>query len=516
MKRLISLLSAVVAIAFLMMAAAGIAYAQRYVDIPQGVGNLNNHIMGDTTAAGARVDLNTIYRLQRGGFYPTTATIGNTFPLHIEAAAGTGAKPVIYAQPVAGGTASRPFGPKANLTLKGLYISGLDGGGAPVDNTIRTAAEKIRFVIDDCHLEQDKQAGIRLENKDCKVFMTNTTISNVGIPADPDNGRGIDFRNNNQDSIYIQNCTFYNLTSRVIRNPAGITNYFFFDHNTVFNVGQRGMMLQKMKTVVMTNNIFVNMSFYGRDTTSVTSWSNQLDTTGISSSVSWRISNNNTYLTDSVRNKILSLGRAVSPLWDTTATKILALSPYASTNTSSPISFTAPPVNPLNVIQDWYTNSQLNPANRPWQGVLTYPYEYNGVPYNLAYSTTAPAYTGSSMKQPLGDLRWFNMKPVLSSVERTDPAVPASFDLADNYPNPFNPETSIRYRISQASHVTLSIYNALGQRVATLVDQGQLAGTYTARWDGTTNMGMKVSSGVYCYRLEAGNSSIAKKMLLVK
>ena len=93
---------------------------------------------------------------------------------------------------------------------------------------------------------------------------------------------------------------------------------------------------------------------------------------------------------------------------------------------------------------------------------------------------------------------------------------PQHFSLSQNCPNPFNPQTSIKYALPQDARVRLTIYNVLGQKVATLVDEHQSAGYQTVSWDGKDAKGDGVSSGVYFYRLDADSFSEVKKMLLVK
>jgi hypothetical protein len=95
---------------------------------------------------------------------------------------------------------------------------------------------------------------------------------------------------------------------------------------------------------------------------------------------------------------------------------------------------------------------------------------------------------------------------------------PEAYALNDNYPNPFNPETTIKYQLPDAGQVRLEVYNMLGQVVKTLVDnQFQNAGRYTLQWDATNNSGQPLSSGVYFYRIIAGGEFQSyKKMLLLK
>ena len=105
----------------------------------------------------------------------------------------------------------------------------------------------------------------------------------------------------------------------------------------------------------------------------------------------------------------------------------------------------------------------------------------------------------------------------MNPVGITDPGtVPHQFALEQNYPNPFNPETNISFALPKTSHVELVIYNVLGQKVRTLVNQTLEAKVHTVKWDGRDDQGVAVPSGLYFYRLKSQQFTQTKRMLLVR
>jgi hypothetical protein len=94
--------------------------------------------------------------------------------------------------------------------------------------------------------------------------------------------------------------------------------------------------------------------------------------------------------------------------------------------------------------------------------------------------------------------------------------LPTSFGMEQNFPNPFNPSTTIRYSLPKPTQVNVTIFNLLGMKVRTLVHQVQTAGIHEALWDGRDGTGRAVSSGLYLCRLEAGAYSRARKMALLR
>ncbi|HUV29634.1 MAG TPA: T9SS type A sorting domain-containing protein [Acidobacteriota bacterium] len=95
-------------------------------------------------------------------------------------------------------------------------------------------------------------------------------------------------------------------------------------------------------------------------------------------------------------------------------------------------------------------------------------------------------------------------------------ALPYRFELSQNYPNPFNPATTIEYSLRKRGHVTIDVFNVLGQKVRTLVNREEPAGSYTITWNGTDTNGKSVATGLYFYRFQAGDHVETKKMLLLK
>ena len=93
---------------------------------------------------------------------------------------------------------------------------------------------------------------------------------------------------------------------------------------------------------------------------------------------------------------------------------------------------------------------------------------------------------------------------------------PTVFALRQNYPNPFNPTTVIQYALPKSSLVKIEVYNILGQRVRALVEEEQEPGYKMIQWDGKDDGGVEVSSGVYFYKIEAGDFVECRKMTLLK
>ncbi len=153
-------------------------------------------------------------------------------------------------------------------------------------------------------------------------------------------------------------------------------------------------------------------------------------------------------------------------------------------------------------------------------------YRYNLPTYWVVWisSIGAPFYSALGAEgdinllstRPLTSRDAFLFNPTIITGVNGNIAAPTEFSLSQNYPNPFNPTTTIQYSLKQRSKVILSVYNILGQLVKQLIQAEQDAGRYSLQWDGTNNFNQKVSSGMYFYRIEAGDFASVKKMLMLK
>jgi hypothetical protein len=186
---------------------------------------------------------------------------------------------------------------------------------------------------------------------------------------------------------------------------------------------------------------------------------------------------------------------------------------------------------PTYVSQDIYISTETSPSpGNPHWGITDYP----------AATGLSPAFDGKNFHP--SQLKYYSparegknptfievdyalmVCPKVSAVEEEEtPNVPREFELYQNYPNPFNPVTTIHFTVHRPPSAvrspyptTLNIYNILGQKVKTLVDEAKPEGSYDVVWDGKDEKGNRLASGIYFYRLQIGDQSQTKRMLLLK
>lgn len=126
---------------------------------------------------------------------------------------------------------------------------------------------------------------------------------------------------------------------------------------------------------------------------------------------------------------------------------------------------------------------------------------------------TIEAYWGSI--DPVFYNTWNYNDNTLSGIEELT-VLPDKFELEQNYPNPFNPETTIKFAVPKKGHVKIEIFDVLGRKVGTLIDKDMDRGKFNVTWDGRNHLGIKVSSGMYIYRMIADGFINVRKMILLK
>jgi hypothetical protein len=274
-------------------------------------------------------------------------------------------------------------------------------------------------------------------------------------------------------------------------------------------MGTRVMDIGECPTVIFKNNLIYNCGFLGMGKSStdallLLSPLTNTAFTGVTQTV--EVHNNNFYLSP----EIVSVFRdtvIARPFYNAQMNTAIGLSHTGDHTITEGVSFTlAPLTSNFAVLTTLYWADPLLDSSPTATGLRT-----TGT-FNFAYPTTAVSYTAGTTSQPLGALTWFG---IAVGVKENN-TVPTGYELSANYPNPFNPTTTIHYSLPERAQVKLVVFNSLGQEVASLVNETKESGSYSVVWNGKSENGITVSSGIYFYRIDAGNFSSTHKMVLLK
>ena len=551
MKQFSAFMMMVVTISVLSLV-TGNSYSQEAdtLDVPQGFETLNLAVQGDTTETGEPKNLNRVYRLERGGYYLLNGTVStvNAAPLRIVAAKGEGPKPLIIPAVSESGSAGRAFTPGGDVEARGLYISGIDNlGNQATKNMFRCSGAGARIIVDDCFLDHDAQGFLRMDGDGQKLYVTNSILRNSILLANPNNGRFIMTRAGTQDTVFVQNSTLYMSSSYPLQG-SGIEKNFIFDHVTLYQATGR-MSIENSINSTITNCLFIDYDFEGNkfDPTTPGSDSLQSDFLPIDSLDSdlateeqrnFIIKNNVYGWTPEISALFNSIDTVkATPLHNVRTLRFISTYPnMVSENNIEEYPVFSDPPDPAVVAayalhrhatQESNENNPDPRADRNGIAALTDdPASVGPAPdeYDFDYATDSQAYTHAEGGFPVGDLNWFPDKKaeweawISTGVEsKKSESIPVTFSLQQNYPNPFNPSTTIVYQLKLNSHVKLNIFNSLGQKVCTLVNnEQQQAGAYKVQWNGLNDAGQHVANGIYMYRLEADDHVQTMKMVMMK
>ncbi len=505
---------------------------------------LNDAIAGDTTATGARIDSNRVYVLVRDAIYFINTTIRNdSWPINIKAQDGTGAQPVIYSvvNPVSGSDPGDLFRIKGDISLKNLTIVGFleadpEGVSSIGNSAVRTDAAGFDVVIDGCLLTQCRGQFVRTESAARVVKITNCIFANMGDLGRSNfgAGKGVDFRGASCDSAIFINNTFVNFQDRIIRHrssSASIRN-LIFDHNTLVNgMSYHGTLALGWvgEKVQITNNLFMDTFVAGQDTDAVRQSEfdecAEQDSYGFAK-MTWISSVPNDSTTWDVRSNYYGVSAAVQAFYDEVAATDNAFQgegdPLTAhiTGKSGVTAFVKEAIalsnrpEPMVNMARWYrsptggnkTKATTN-FNRATDDYDRRKWQYFADTLDCSYSTSLAAYTGSTSGGPVGDLNW----SAGASAIDNQAVVIKSFRLNQNYPNPFNPTTRISFSLEKADYTTLTVYNMLGQIVATPVAKKLSPGSHEISFDASN-----LANGIYFYRLNSGNQVSIRKMMVLK
>ena len=531
---------------------------------------LNAQLAADTAANGGVIPANRVYVLQRGAPYLHKASFrvnaGQTIRMRANDSAGV-SRPVIFLYPTGtGGTPQNPPGNmidlRGNLEFKNIVLSGYF---EPIDTNLNnlqgalinvpTAGAGASLSLDGCILTESNGNHIRTDGATKVVRVQNCIFADMGYlgRSNLGAGKGIDLRDASHDSVIFVNNSFVNYQDRVIRhynfsNPlagTGALKYLKFEHNTLVNgMSYHGLLsLGSMgPRAIIKNNLFVDAFALGNDTDAVrqTEFVNSLEKdpyggarmnwifTTPNDTTFWGISNNYYTVSDSGQAFYTQFASAGvtgegSPLTYHINARLGADSVNAFKKISVALAKT--PKLMTNMMR-WYRSpsggnkSKNTPNASIWNS--SYDFDRKGWKYwhdtlNCSYPTASVAYTGATGGYPVGDLNWFPSKKAqweldpVSGIGETPMGVPEVYSLSQNYPNPFNPSTRIAFALPRDSRAKLEVFDVLGRRVATLFDESKTAGEHVVDFDASG-----LVTGMYIYRLTAGDFVVAKKMMLLK
>ncbi len=509
---------------------------------------LTETIEGDTTATGERNNPDRVYGLKNGGWYFLSGrvrNIGYHLKLTGEPRSDSVHPPIVLMNvDEAGGSDNPMFEASDDITVKNIYFLCTDALGAVTKRVIVANVEGVTVRVDKCIFEYGHQS-IYTDKPGVSVFATNNLVRNLmEIGPKSTNYRfWIQTKKVSSDTIWIENNTFLNCPGApfaVSTVKDGQQNCFRFVHNTVVNSSCQTFHFPYWGNAIFKNNIWYSaLSMGDAESQRAKQLSDanvpfsiiQVDTIGSDEIMPEadrviEISNNAWLVPDDILQMQADSSHLTSPISFITAREEGMLAdkntwPGFSLNEATIYNedpgfvnepdkraefvdfnakFLTKPYPTVDIIFDWdWLGDDVEPFGITWP-----------IAEDLSYTNTTLLTAGDD-GLPLGDLNWY--PEIISAVnDESKTATVHSFELRQNYPNPFNPSTTIHYNLLKESKVKLAVYNVLGNKVKTLVDNKKIS----AGLHSVTLNAKDMPSGVYFYKLEAGNHSITKKMLLVK
>ena len=530
-----------------------------YYDMEKEPNSLYYALLYDTT------DIHTkrVYELKINGYYPlsinpttriNTVIVGQDNRALVQINEAGSAPPLICGYEAGSGGIQAEH----DLTIKNCEIantSNQSGNGISFTNT---NASNLHLVFDNCLFEHTAHwfVWVRYDFDQNVTFRNCYFVNMNGQPCRRDGGVYISF--NKQDSLLVENCTHVMPQGHVYKFMTYEDTYQYksiiFNHNTFINcAGSVFLNPGYQSNMGITNNIFINCNVQpymkGLDYTETDPDSLPMGIVNVRdlpdpieqverkilvdknvvfwdaalSDVVSQVSSAEVNGTSEWYNQMIKMNARTQAMFDDDATY-----PYLTEgvwyeklpNFVDPQDLFTTQLENLKTFAIATVELTSEAVLPDWRLIFTddsseHIYPDWPIPIDLAYDDADLLDRGTD-GFPVGDLNWFPIKKaewedLKTNIHRSTKNLPRHAQLWQNYPNPFNPVTIISWQLTVSSHVELSIYNILGQKVATLVDKKQSAGHHQIKWDASG-----LASGVYFYHLSANGREISKKMLLLK
>ncbi len=531
------------------------------VVVDPGMGTLN-------AAVNDPANVGKVFKLKRGGVYLLDAIVEPSpdAPFILVGEKTPADQPPAVLQrhiPPGSATWQRAIQAPTDVTLENIAIVGY----TPVDEQyrfmVRMTKSQTHLTINNCFLQGLWGMAFHLVADSVSVDFTNNYMHGILQPTNWQNGWLYHLGGTSPGLIRIVNNTFMFQGSVIGYNAGALVDSVIFDHNTVVFQNREWFYADPYLNAVYTNNIFYNCAMrgfvgprpqwgYEGDYSDDADGDSLVGLVNIDTLGTWIegvddnertviYSNNLRYTTQQVLDFQKETTATYQPTMNEKTKGMFANFPKMTTEnnmeeTLDPDFVQLPPesaLDPYFAMVKGKRDTTLRTAEWPqdwawdWDGdrkaILSWP-----PPVNLKPQAASLVDAGSD-GYPLGDLNWYGQNvvdaweqgldnPLISGVAAKDDAArPADFVLSQNYPNPFNPVTTIGFQISEPTTVSLTVVNMLGQKVRTLINNRRYnPGRYDVKWNGRDDNGRQQVTGVYFYRLETGNSTAMRKMIMIK
>ena len=532
----------------------------------QDASPFNEIIAADTLADGSRKHLE--YELLPDGWYPLSGTLtAATYDLNIVGGKRSAdqSRPIILVTSPFGGWFMMSGG--KDITIKGVHwMQAEETTGGNIGSWARSGVELTgvdsKVVVHDCIWDFVTGFGLLMNKDGLKLTMTNC-LFRFSKPLDNSvwAGQGVDISAALLDTIIIRNCTWYGGGPFMLKTWESTEKLFVMDHCNLVDFVQWPIHGVHWVNSEFTNNLFYNAYTMGEDSAQVKGQDPEELPFGVvdADTLFFDAEGNLDATKEAARNLLVSHNNNFVKQ---------NITDYWAVCTADPVTyheFRAPDP----TFYDGFMNSRTRAMfedDATWPGLVmdnttsldpefTDYFDYSDT--LIAYSkffykyawpnatatkfmldpdgdpviptdpmvydlkiTNATLRTASTSGGPIGDLTWelpngYNSTQAeissVTDIKGMDVLKPEAFVLKQNYPNPFNPTTNINFTVNKPSHIELIVYNQLGQKVATLVNDQLLTGNYKVTWDAS-----KMSSGIYFYRISADNHTQTHKMILLK